>query len=80
MCNVCLIELKKKNKGVIINRKIILSKKRAADVKLCYVHDIEFFVMGEASFFNKYKKYAQWLKQHMKSSDKDTMADYGDYE
>lgn len=58
MCDVCNAQNSKKSIDASknIERKIQLSGNRSLTLNLCYVHDIEIFVLGEKRFFKKISK------------------------
>lgn len=79
MCDVCNAQNSKKSIDASknIERKIQLSGNRSLTLNLCYVHDIEIFVLGEKRFFKKYPKFTEWAKKKIKS---DAVAELLDFE
>jgi hypothetical protein len=61
MCDVCKAQNSKKsiNATKEIERKVHLSGNRTLTLNLCYVHDVEIFVLGEKRFFKKYPKFSE---------------------
>lgn len=69
MCDVCKAQKSKKsiNASKNVERKIQLSGNRSLKLDLCYVHDVEIFVLGEKRFFKKYPKFTIWAKKKIKN-------------
>lgn len=68
MCNVCLIEKHlKKSPSSYTQRNLYVKSNKTLNVNLCYVHDVEFFVMGARRFFEKYPKFYEWSKKRSKT-------------
>lgn len=70
MCHVCSLERISRGKlagakGRISQRKLYRAYTNAvANLKLCYVHDIELHVMGEERFLRAHPKLAKDLAQN----------------
>ena len=45
--------------------------KATLDIVLCYVHDIEYFVLGNKKFFERYKKFAAFIKNRLGKEEED---------
>lgn len=74
MCIVCKYERENPpyiSDNQLIHRNYTLSKNRNINLKLCYVHDVEFFVYGERYFLERYPKFGEWLDKNAKSKSKD---------
>lgn len=82
MCEVCSSEGKnyKFNTGdkpLKVNSLYKVFKDNVASVKLCHVHDIELFMLGEKRFLTEHLPYARVLASKSHRSDNDSSLPFG---
>ena len=75
MCEVCQVEGKDPKfvngiKNVSIPNKLFrVFKDKIADVRLCHIHSIELFMLGETRFIKNHISFARALSKKTKKSD-----------
>lgn len=80
MCDVCKAQgLKSEEvngpKHRIISRKLYLGGGNETSVTFCYVHDVEYFVMGKNRFLEKYPRFRALINKKIKEAEDDILGD-----